>query len=168
MKKIFIILLLITAITNAKAQHHTYGSALGDTLMYLHSIANNNFKPLTGAAKVSGQVNDSKNKQQYDVPLLLGADMTTCADDNDGLGLKFQLKFIAHITDTNKGNRVNKIKDQALAFFNLLAKTKHYKVVQNDYNSVSLADGGHTILKYEYHNIKQPRPLKTLIIEVYK
>ena len=90
MKRIFNLLMLLMMVTTGAAAQSTYGSPLADTLMYLHSIANQNLMGLLGTP-----IKNTANIEQYSIRQILGADITACYET-------FENGLIIDLTVINK------------------------------------------------------------------
>lgn len=134
MKKLLTVCLIIICVGNAKAQG-SYG-AVGDTLLYLHHAAEDNY-----AGMPMKKFDNPEGVEYYELPSILGADRVICYETSDH-GLKMNLSY-------NRNNpSVKKIKKELFAFYDAIAKDGIHHINRSYEQNVSIEENGRDIINY--------------------
>ena len=127
---------IINNLQVSDTEQKEYGSPLADSLMYLHSIANNNYKGLGIPA-----VTKEDTSYWSELPKMLGADKALCYRTNEH-GLMICLSYLR----TNP--LAKKVKKDVMAFFETITKDETHHLNRSYEQNVSIEEYGRDIFNY--------------------
>ncbi len=151
--KYFFIILLLASVSVQNADARGRGS-LADSLMYLHSVANNpDFNGLVGPMLDSGRYG-----RRYSAPAILGCS-GACAYQLYTHSLKLELVYL------HGNDEAGAAKKTVVRLFSDLVKTGNYRVRMLAADRQVLVQGGRDIMEYNYSDRADETPLK---IDIYQ